>query len=188
MQPDTSKTPKRADRRPRRIRSLVLLAAIGSAVIAYLIAATAVAATSKTKVHTAAGQTETKTWNGKNGAGYADQTSCPSSGGAYWLFILTPGGGRITSGTLDVTFKSGATTTSTGYHPGKGSGAMHFDVTSTQPDAIKSATATFTYVGGSVSRVVLTISHAYCAPGSGGSSSVPVTQPASTPVTGSSTS
>ena len=117
MKPDTSKTPRRADRGPRRIRSFVLFAAIGSAIVAYLIAATAVAATSKSKVHTAAGQTQTKTWNHKNGAEYADQTGCPSSGGAYWLFILTPGGGKITSGTLDVTFTSGGPTSSTGYHP-----------------------------------------------------------------------
>lgn len=188
MRQEARKSQHDADRRPNRARSFVLLAAIGSAVIAYLIAATTVAAASKTAVHTAAGKTYTKTWNGKNGAGYANQTSCPSSGGAYWLFILTPGGGKITSGSLDVTFTSGAATTSTGYHPGKGMGAMHFDVTSSHPDAIKSAVATFTYVGGSPAKVVLTISHAYCTPGSGGSSSVPATQPVTQPVTSPMTS
>jgi hypothetical protein len=187
MQSHSPKARNDGRRGTHRVRAVVLLAAICSAVVAYLMAATAVAATSTTKVHTAATSQGTRTWNGRNGAEFADQTRCPSAGGAYWLFILTPGGTKLASGTLLVTFKSGATETSTGYFPGNGNGSLHFDVTSAHPDAIKSAVASFRYTGSSTDKIVLTISHASCTAG-GGSSSVPVTQPATSPVTGSSTS
>jgi hypothetical protein len=188
MQFRTSKHQNENDRRPRRVRSFVLLAAIGSAVVAYLIAATAVAAGSPRTVQKGATSHATKTWNGRNGAEYADQTRCPSTGGAYWLFILTPGGNKLASGTLSVTFKSGAGEVSTGYFPGNGNGSLHFDVTSAHPDAIKSAVASFAYTGSSPNRIVLTISHAYCTGGgSSSSSSAPVTQPVTQPVTGTNT-
>ena len=185
MQSRTPQPEHGGHHRARRARSLVLIGAIASAIVAYLIAATAVAQGSSSKVHHAATSQGTKTWNGRNGAEFADQTGCPSSGGAYWLFILTPGGNKLASGTLAVTFTSGASTVSTGYFPGKGSGSLHFDVNSAHPDAIKSAVATFSYTGSSPNRIVLTISHASCT--AGNSSSVPVTQPATQPVTGAST-
>lgn len=96
----------------------------------------------------------TETWTG-NGS----EWNCDEGGTYHW--ILTAGGGKdfeVLTATLYVEYKDGSSTTTSGYRPGNGSGAMHFDVTGGE---VESAYATYTWVG-TPGNLVLTISHSTC--------------------------
>jgi len=116
--------------------------------------------------------TATLAWNGKNGANLADQTGCDPTQGAYWHWILTSGGkATVVAATLTVNLQHSGSIVATGYRPGGGTnGAMHFDVNSSVPDKVVSASVTFDYTG-TLGNVVLTISHAFCTDGTSSSAS-----------------
>jgi len=76
----------------------------------------------------------------------------------HW--ILTVGGNvTLLTGTLHVQYADGTSGDYSGYFPGGGSGAMHFD--STGDAKVTSASADFTYAGNPGNQV-LTISHSTC--------------------------
>ena len=94
-----------------------------------------------------------KSWRG-NGSG----NNCEAGGTLHW--ILTPGGnGDLISAKLRVRFADGTSKSFTGYFPGGGGGAMHFDSVGTSK--VTSASAEYTY-SGKVKNTVLTISHSTC--------------------------
>jgi hypothetical protein len=165
--------------RPRRFRRVVLVAAAAAALAAYLVSATVAAQGRPTVSSKPAGAASaTVTWDGKRGGEYADQTGCGANG-AYWLWILTPGGNKLASASLTVYFADGSQTSADGYFPGGGDGSLHFDVTYPEGEAVASASALVDYTGSKLDKMVLTISHAYCTSGAP-STSVPTpgsTQP-----------
>jgi hypothetical protein len=115
--------------------------------------------------------TTTKQWNGKNGLELADQTGCDPTQGAYWHWILTAGGQTdVVSATLTVQLATSGDVVAPGYRNGGDNGAVHFDVNSSAPDKVVSASVTFTYTG-TLGKVVLTISHATCTDGGSSSAS-----------------
>jgi hypothetical protein len=148
---------------------VVALVASGSA---YLLADTPSAAGKPTGGGGGTTTTTTMPWNGKNGLGAADRTGCKPTQGAYWLWILTPGGGKadVVSATLTVQLANSGSVTATGYHQGKGDGSLHFDINSLVPDKVVSASVTFTYTG-TLGNIVLTISHSFCTGGASSSAS-----------------
>lgn len=110
----------------------------------------------------------TLTWTG-NGSANANP-GCASGQTANWHWILTPGGtNTLVSGTLYVTYKSGATTTSNGTVKSGGNGAMHFYPSLPADDTVVSAYVNYTYNGDGKGNFVLTISDSSCTPGSGDS-------------------
>lgn len=145
-------TAGRAQSLPARLRySLLLLVAAVFALTSGGLPTAAVATD---------GTTTTVQWTG-NGSENADP-GCEDGQTSYWHWILTPGGNNtLVSGTLEVGYESGETTTTTGSFRGNGNGAMHFDVTREGGDKVTSASATFTYEGDG-GKFVLTISDSEC--------------------------
>ncbi len=81
----------------------------------------------------------------------------------YWHWILTPGGQPSIdeNAELTVNFADGTTETATGYRPGEGGGAVHFDVFKEDGGTVESAEVNFT---GGGNNPVLTISGGECVP------------------------
>ena len=96
--------------------------------------------------------------------GQGQNVTCVSG---FWHWILTTGGNNvIESGTLHVTYTDESTSTTQGYFPGGGRGAMHFDVYHTAangeaPVTVRTAYVVFTYSGGG-GNFILTISNSNC--------------------------